>query len=303
MTRLFCVYPPGDPELPADWAQARAAEGWHGLAVADHIWTDGVTSPHLWVTLGAMATATSGFVDVALTSTFANGLIRSPVDVAHASLMLQAISGGRFEAGLGAGWDQAEAEAIGVCFPDARSRVARYGEALRIVRTLFDQRACRFAGEHHRVDIADFGLTGADAPPLIASAGGSRTLDAVAPYVDGLEIKLPGLGARGRSLDLARVRTLSPDEVASLVARVRTRAPAAEVGLTVVAAAGDDVRVERLAAALAGTWYARFAGDTSTVAGGIRELAALGVGRIQVGAATPGSYPALARVLFADRSS
>jgi alkanesulfonate monooxygenase SsuD/methylene tetrahydromethanopterin reductase-like flavin-dependent oxidoreductase (luciferase family) len=301
VTRFFCVYPPGDRDLPADWARARAHEGWHGLAVADHIWTDGVTSPHLWVTLGAMATATSGFADVALTSTFANGLIRSPVDVAHASVMLQAISGGRFEVGLGAGWDQAEAEAVGVSFPDAARRVTGYGEALRIVRTLFDQRACRFAGEHHRVDIADFGLTSVDAPPLIASAGGSRTLDAVAPYVDGIEIKLPGLGARGRSLDLARVRALRPDDVASLVARVRTRAPAAEVGLTVVAAAGDDARVERLTAALAGSWYARFVGDPSTVTAGVRELAALGIDRIQIGAATPGSYPALARVLFADR--
>jgi alkanesulfonate monooxygenase SsuD/methylene tetrahydromethanopterin reductase-like flavin-dependent oxidoreductase (luciferase family) len=301
VTRLFCIYPPGDAELPADWARARAVEGWHGLAVADHVWTDGVTSPHLWVTLGAMATATSGLADVALTSTFANGLLRSPVDVAHASLMLQAITGGRFEVGLGAGWDQAEAEAIGVCFPGAPSRVARYGEALGIVRTLFDQRGCRFAGEHHRVDIADFGLPGVDAPPLIASAGGTRTLDAVAPYVDGIEIKLPGLGARGRSLDLARMRALRPEDVASRIARVHTRAPAAEVGLTVVAAAGDDARVERLAAALAGSWYARFVGDAPTVAAAIRGLAALGADRIQVGAATPGSYPALARVLCADR--
>ena len=121
------------------------------------------------------------------------------------------------------------------------------------MRALFDERRCRFVGDRHRVDIADFGLPGIDAPPLIAAAGGPRSLDAVAPYVDGIEIKLPGFGARGRSLDLTRVRALGPDDVASLIARVRTRAPAAEVGLTIVAAAGVDARVERLAAALKGS--------------------------------------------------
>lgn len=39
-----------------------------------------------------------------MTTAFANNLIRSPVEVAQAALSLHALSDGRFQVGLGAGW-------------------------------------------------------------------------------------------------------------------------------------------------------------------------------------------------------
>src|SRR4029077_14534364 len=126
---------------PATWARAREAEGWHGLAVADHLWDRGRAYPHLWVALGAMAAATSR---VMLTSSFANNLLRSPVEFAQAAMTVQHAAGGRFEAGLGAGWARAEIEQIGHRYPPPAERISRYIEAIKVAGELLRTRRCSF---------------------------------------------------------------------------------------------------------------------------------------------------------------
>ena len=79
------------------WAQRREEEGWHALGCADHFFSPNRAYPHLWVTLATFAAATSRVV---LTSSFANNLFRSPIEFAQAALQMQAVSNGRFEAGL-----------------------------------------------------------------------------------------------------------------------------------------------------------------------------------------------------------
>ena len=90
-------------ESPGDWARAREAEGWHGLAVPDHVFIETRPVAHMWVTATELALATES---VAIATSFANNLLRSPVEFAQASLAVHRASGGRFEAGLGAGWER-----------------------------------------------------------------------------------------------------------------------------------------------------------------------------------------------------
>lgn len=77
-------------------------------------------------------------------SAFPNNLLRSPVEFAQAALTLHEITGGRYDAGIGAGWAEAELKAIGAPFPPSQDRAKRYHEAVSITRTLFDQRSCLF---------------------------------------------------------------------------------------------------------------------------------------------------------------
>ena len=107
---------------PAQWARRREEEGWDVVACADHLFSPRRAYPHVWVTLGTFAAVTER---VTLTTAFANNLLRSPVEFAQASLQMQVVSDGRFEAGLGAGWTRDEIEGIGLDYPGPAQRAAR----------------------------------------------------------------------------------------------------------------------------------------------------------------------------------
>jgi F420-dependent oxidoreductase-like protein len=79
---------------------------------------------------------------------------RNPALVAKMAASLDAISGGRLEFGLGAGWFEKEYQAYGYDFPPIRQRLEQFAEALEIcVRMWRDDRA-EFAGRHYRVERA-----------------------------------------------------------------------------------------------------------------------------------------------------
>src|SRR6202007_94038 len=61
---------------------------------------------------------------------------RHPAIVAHEAASLHLVSGGRFELGIGAGWDQPEYDAAGIEFGTAGQRITRLDESLGIIRGL-----------------------------------------------------------------------------------------------------------------------------------------------------------------------
>ena len=283
---------------PGPWAQAREREGWHGLAVPDHVFIETQPVAHLWVTATELALATSS---VTIATSFANNLLRSPVEFAQASLALHRASGGRFEAGLGAGWDQAELEATGVRFPPtAGERAGRYIEAGKIVRRLFDEGRATFRGEWYDVDAPAVGPIGETTPPLVVSVGGPRTTAALTPVADIVEVKLPGFATTGKgSFHTRSLRAVTPDDISARLDDVRSRRADVPLGMFVAAGCGDHPVVEVLRRQLEGSMFADLFGSPETVAGGLRRLAALGLDRITVGAVSPETYESLAPALLA----
>jgi alkanesulfonate monooxygenase SsuD/methylene tetrahydromethanopterin reductase-like flavin-dependent oxidoreductase (luciferase family) len=87
-----------------------------------------------WVTLGALARETSriGLGTLVTSATF--GL---PGLLAIAVAQVDAMSGGRVELGLGAGWFEPEHDAYGVPFPPLGERFDRLTEQLDIVTGLW----------------------------------------------------------------------------------------------------------------------------------------------------------------------
>ncbi len=290
----FANYAAGSETDPAAWARAKEAEGWHGICASDHLWVGSTRYPHVFVAATQMACATSR---VRLTTSFCNNLFRSPVEFAQAALSLQAAADGRFEAGLGAGWAQEEMLAMGLDYPDGPTRVSRYVEALTVAGALLRTGRCRFEGTYYQVDVTgERQLLTIDQPPppLIASAGGPRALREVTPLVDRVEIKASARATRGGTLDLTTMATVTEDELRSNVDRVRTVSASVPIGTFILIAVGDDEPVRALEAGLGDGYLSRFVGEPAAVADALRELADMGIDRVQLTELVPGSHTRLA---------
>jgi len=281
---------------PADWARQREAEGWPVLAAADHLWDGTRAYAHWAVILTQFAMATTRPL---VTSSFANNLLRSPVEFAQAALSLQRAAGGRFEAGLGAGWAQAEITGIGNEYPSPGDRAGRYHEAMQIVRSLFDTGACRFEGRYYSVDVP-VTVTGVEPPPLVASVGGPRTIREVVPLVDRVELKVSSAATRGGQLDLARLATVDLDHLRSLVAQVRAVRDDVPIGVFLMAGCGDHPRVAAMKSVLGDTFMGRLLGQPESVADAIASLESEGITRVQITPYTPDTLPLLAPYLVAS---
>jgi alkanesulfonate monooxygenase SsuD/methylene tetrahydromethanopterin reductase-like flavin-dependent oxidoreductase (luciferase family) len=276
---------------PAEWARDREAEGYDGVACSDHFWIarQHVTPfPHLWVTLATMAAATER---VMLQPAFANNLFRHPVEFAQASLSMQVVSGGRFEAGLGAGWARDEMERTGQVFPDGRTRARMFHEAVQIVREIVAGRPCRFEGEHYQVDVPVLGPLPPVPPPVTASVGSPWTMRNITPLVDRVELKM-GRSTRGGGLDLDALASVTRAEVREMIDTVKSANPDVKVSLLAFVGCGPHVAAmhEVLGAGL----YGSMVGEPARVAEALRSLGDMGIDRVQVSQWLPGSMTAVA---------
>jgi probable F420-dependent oxidoreductase len=111
---------------------------------------------------------------------------RHPALLAHEAATLHAISGGRFELGLGAGWYQPEYQAAGISFDAAGRRIDRLEETLDLLTRLFRGETVHRTGTTYEVDGLDLSVVPnlAGKPPIAVGAGGRRMLRLAARYAD-----------------------------------------------------------------------------------------------------------------------
>ncbi len=279
---------------PRECAAAAEAAGFDGVGMSDHLFRTSVY-PHVWVAVSAMAQVTQR---VFLTTSFANNLFRSPVEFVQASLTMQWLSGGRFQAGLGGGWLEQEVRAIGLDYPPPPARARRYREAIRIAADLLRTGSCHFAGEHYTIDVPQIGPMIDPAigpPPLIASLGGPWTIANIAPLVDRVELKF-GASTRGGDLDMGILANTTYDDLRRMIERVRSVAPDTPVGLFTMIAVGDESEVAPMRDALGDGVYADFVGEAARVLDKLRALEDLGLDRVQVSERVRGSIERLGTV-------
>ncbi len=121
---------------------ARAAEnaGFDAFFRSDHFLvmgkSDGLPGPtDAWLTLAALARETN---NIRLGTLVTSATFRHPGMLAVSVAQVDAMSGGRVELGLGAGWYQAEHAAYGVPFPPLVERFDRLEEQLAVITGLWD---------------------------------------------------------------------------------------------------------------------------------------------------------------------
>jgi len=264
---------------PGEWGRQREDEGWHVLSVADHFYTDHRPFPHVWVAVTAIASATSR---VKVTTSFVNNLLRSPIEVAQAALLLHKVSSGRFELGVGAGWAEGEVTDAGMEYPVPRDRAGMYIEAIQIVRSLLTEGTCSFNGNYYQVDTKNLGPLGDHPPLLIGSVGGPRTVREVTPFLDRVEIKASSASTRGGRLDMEVLADVTDSHLLSMIKKVRNIRPDIELGMFVLCNAGTDQFTKGIETKMGDGLYSRFFGSPEKVADGLGWLAEQGISRAQL---------------------
>ena len=226
-------------------ARATEAGGFDALFRSDHYLTmggDGMPGPtDAWVTLAGLARETSR---IRLGTLVTSATFRWPGVLAISVAQVDAMSGGRVELGLGAGWYDGEHTAYGIPFPPVGQRFERLEEQLNILTGLW----ATPVGETFSFDGAHYQLKESPAlptpvqrphPPIIVGGGGpTRTPRLAATYAD--EFNLPFSSLDDTTAQYARVRAACES---------RNRDPAT-LGLSaaqVVCCGTDEAEVNRRA--------------------------------------------------------
>jgi F420-dependent oxidoreductase-like protein len=164
-------------------AVARAAEegGFDAFFRSDHYLAMGASTglpgpTDAWTTLAGIARETR---TIRLGTLVTAATFRQPGVLAITVAQVDAMSGGRVELGIGAGWYEEEHTAYGIDFPDVGERFGRLEEQLAVVTGLWstpEGARFDFAGTHYT-------LAGSPAlpkpvqrpgPPVIVGGGGPR---------------------------------------------------------------------------------------------------------------------------------
>jgi probable F420-dependent oxidoreductase len=178
----------GNPDLSELTALARKAEavGCSAFVLPDHL-----IAPFAAIPLLAMVAAVTERLRV---GTFVlNVCLRHPAVLAQDLATLDAMSGGRLEIGLGAGWNKPEHDAIGIPFEPVGDRIKRLTEAIAILKGCFAEGPFSFSGEYYAISGHDGVPKPAQRPhpPIFLGGGGRRLLTLAAR-----EAQIVGLAPR-----------------------------------------------------------------------------------------------------------
>jgi F420-dependent oxidoreductase-like protein len=269
-------------------AVARAAEdgGFDGFFRSDHLIPDeffpaagllGLPGPSdAWVTLGALARETSR---IRLGTLMTSATFRHPGALAIIVAGVDAMSSGRIELGIGAGWFEEEHRAYGIPFPPQAERFDRLTEQLQVITGLWGTPAGQrfsFTGRHYT--LADSpGLpkpVQAPHPPiLIGGLGSRRTPELAARYAAEFNVPFADLATVAAQFDRVRVSCVAAGrDPASIVLSAAVR----------FACGRDDAEIRRRTTAI-GADQSRpgdLTGSPEQVLDQLGQLAEIGAERV-----------------------
>ena len=205
-----------EPQQGASYDQllavARCAEeeGYDAFFRSDHYLkmgnVDGLPGPtDAWITLAGLARDTSR---IRLGTLVTSATFRFPGPLAVAVAQVDAMSGGRVELGLGAGWYDAEHKAYGIPFPPLAERFEKLEEQLAVITGLWTAEG-PFAYDGRRYQVSDSPALPKPVqephPPVIVGGGGpKRTPRLAATYAS--EYNTPFLSPADAASAFERVR-------------------------------------------------------------------------------------------------
>lgn len=164
--------------LDAWLAHVREVEalGYSTFLIRDHV-IDPPFGPQ-YAPLVALAMAAAATTTLRVGTLVLSNDFRHPVLLAKELATLDALSGGRLEIGMGAGWLQAEYDGAGLPYDRPGLRIERLAESLTILRGLLCGETVTFDGAHYQVrGLATFPQpAGAAMPPLLIGGGNPRML-------------------------------------------------------------------------------------------------------------------------------
>lgn len=131
-------------------AKTIEAGGFESLWVYDHFHTVPVATQEptyeAWTLMAALAAVTD---TVRLGQMCTCNGYRQPSYLAKVAASIDAISGGRVEMGIGAGWYEAEFHGYGYEFPKPSVRIGQLREGVEIMQRLWTEDSVDYEGEHY----------------------------------------------------------------------------------------------------------------------------------------------------------
>ena len=242
-----------EPQQGASYDQllavAQTAEecGYDAFFRSDHFLRmgDGSGEPgptEAWVTLGALARETSR---IRLGTLMTSATFRLPGVLAITVAQVDAMSGGRVELGIGAGWFEEEHRAYGIPFPPTKERFERLEEQLEIVTELWTcerGKTFSFKGSHYELEDSPAlpKPVQRPRPPVILGGHGQRTTPRLAAaYADELNVPFASVD------DCRRLSALAD---AACEQAGRDPATLKRSAALVLCCGADEIEVERRAA-------------------------------------------------------
>ncbi|MEV6447903.1 TIGR03557 family F420-dependent LLM class oxidoreductase [Amycolatopsis sp. NPDC051716] len=140
-------------------------------------------APYAWAVLGAVTQVTERAE--LMTYVTCPTMRYHPAVVAQKAATVQALSGGRFTLGLGAGENLNE-HVIGRGWPPANVRHEMLSEAVQIISGLFDGGYFDYDGKHFRVDSAKLWDLPEKRTPIGVAVSGSQSVRRFAPVADAM---------------------------------------------------------------------------------------------------------------------
>lgn len=196
---------------------ARAAEdfGYDAFFRSDHYLAmnvDGSPGPtDAWITLAGLARETS---TIRLGTLVTSATFRYPGPLAISVAQVDAMSSGRVELGLGAGWYAEEHAANAIPFPPVGERFDRFEDTLAIVTGMWgtpEGESFSYEGRHFSVTDSPALPKPVQSPPpiIIGGMGKKRTPELAARYAQ--EFNLPFADTDSAATQFERVRSACAD--------------------------------------------------------------------------------------------
>lgn len=153
-----------------------------------------------WTMLAALAQATTRLRLGAMV----NGMHhRHPAVTANMAATLDHISGGRFELGIGAGWNAMESDAYGIALGTPKERSDRFEEGVEVIVSLLANTVTDFEGDWYQLQNAwcEPKPVQDHLPIVIGGQGRRRTLRTAARFADQWDMTFPAQPADWLALD------------------------------------------------------------------------------------------------------
>ncbi|MGO9603758.1 MAG: TIGR03619 family F420-dependent LLM class oxidoreductase [Candidatus Binataceae bacterium] len=221
--------PNGDFATLSAFAKRAEELGYYSVSLDDHFFMRGLmanpSQPHLecYTTLSAIAAQTTRVKIVPLVTAMS---YRNPALLAKMMATLDNISGGRFIAGIGAGWFKEEYAAYNFPYPSNAERIDQMGEGIKVLKAMWSQDEPSYHGRHFAIEKAyNFPRpVQKPYPPILIGGGGKRVLQIAGEEADILNLNPPVLEG---FVDISRAIAFDRNEIKRRIAMMQDFAKAA----------------------------------------------------------------------------
>jgi coenzyme F420-dependent glucose-6-phosphate dehydrogenase len=160
--------------------------GFTFAAISDHFhpWTDRQGhSPFVWAVIGGIAASTERIGVV--TGVTCPSVRIHPAIIAHAAATAATMLPGRFSLGVGSGENLNE-HVLGDRWPEVDVRLEMLGEAVEVIRLLWEGGQKSHHGRNYTVENARLYDLPDEAPPIVVAASGAKSVRLAGEIGDGL---------------------------------------------------------------------------------------------------------------------